>query len=320
MKFTTEIYANAEEVLAKRRDNAETLALQRQKEFYAKFPEARLIEDEMKQCALEVIHSVGGGKKVDVQSLARKNLEAQRELSVLLSAAGLPADYLDPPYSCKLCKDTGSVGGKLCSCHLALLKQLSLEGSPCGSILYTSTFDTFDLDFYSARKDPALGFAPREYMRASFDSLREYAERFPNQHSSYLFSGPTGLGKTHLALAVMNRLTERGYSVYYASAGRLLKQLEKERFGRDNANTEEEIAANDLFILDDLGTEFRNAFSVSEVYELINSSLLAGRPMIICTNLTADGLLERYGEGTVSRMNSFEVLNFCGTDVRQIKK
>ena len=38
------------------------------------------------------------------------------------------------------------------------------------------------------------------------------------------------------------------------------------------------------------------------------------------SHLSIDELEERYGQRVVSRLNSFEVVNFIGTDIRQIKK
>ena len=118
----------------------------------------------------------------------------------------------------------------------------------------------------------------------------------------------------------MNKVTEKGYSVFYGSADNIIKQMEKERFGRSNGDIEEEIENADLLIIDDLGTEFRTAFSETAVYQLINNAILNSKPMIISSNLSITELEERYGQRVVSRLNSFEVINFIGTDIRQIKK
>ena len=132
--------------------------------------------------------------------------------------------------------------------------------------------------------------------------------------------GPSGLGKTHLALAVLNKVTQKGYSVYYNSASALLKQLEKERFGRSNDSVEEEIEKSDLIIIDDLGAEFSTEFTKATINELINNAILSGKPMIIISNLSIDELEQRYGQRVVSRLNSFEVIEFIGEDIRQLKK
>lgn len=321
MRFSEIIYQKAEAELKNRREQAERLADMRRKEFLGKNPELATIENEMKNAALEVIRSVGAnGKSVDVSAIAKRNLEAQQARKELIVAAGYPEDYLDIPYSCKLCKDSGILNGKLCECHLALLQQLSVGELACSPMLAGSTFSTFDVNYYSDIKDPRTGYSPRDYMGGCLAMLKDYAENFTPRSNSFFFSGGTGLGKTHLALAVLNRLTQRGYSVYYSSAGSLLKQMEKERFGRSADTIEEELFNNDLIIIDDLGAEFSTAFSQAAVNELINNAILSGKAMIIISNLSVDELEERYGQRVVSRLNSFEVITFEGEDIRQLKK
>lgn len=320
MKFSEDVYIKAEAELKKRRDNAEQLSDMRRKQLITKFPELLEIENTIRDAALEVIKGLGSGKAVNVNSLAEKNLNAQKEKTELLKKNGYPEDYLEPQYSCKLCNDSGILNGKLCSCHLELLKKISMSEYSCSSVLAVSTFETFDLKYYSTEKDKNLGYSPREYMKASVDFLKSYSEKFNKNSGSFFFTGGTGLGKTHLSLAVMNKVTEKGYSVFYGSADNIIKQMEKERFGRSNGDIEEEIENADLLIIDDLGTEFRTAFSETAVYQIINNAILNGKPMIISSNLSITELEERYGQRVVSRLNSFEVINFIGTDIRQIKK
>ncbi|MBO5858102.1 MAG: ATP-binding protein [Clostridia bacterium] len=320
MKFSEDVYIKAEAELKKRRDNAEQLAEMRRKQILNKHPELLEIENIIRNAALEVIKGLGTGKAVDVKSLSEKNLKAQKEKAELLTKNGYPEDYLEPQYTCKLCNDSGILNGKLCTCHLDVLKKISMSEYSCSSILAISTFETFDLKYYSAEKDKALGYSPREYMEESLDFLKSYAENFKPSANSFFFTGGTGLGKTHLSLAVMNKVTEKGYSVFYGSADNIIKQMEKERFGRSNGDIEEEIDNADLLIIDDLGTEFKTAFSETAVYQIINNAILNGKPMIISSNLSIDELEERYGQRVVSRLNSFEVVNFIGTDIRQIKK
>ena len=321
MKFSEIIYQRAENELRNRREQAEKLASVRRKEFIVKNPELLDIENEMKNAALEVIRSVGAdGKKVDISQIAKRNLEAQEAKRFLIKAAGYPEDYLDIPYTCKKCKDSGIFNGKLCECHLALLQQLSVGELACSPMLARSTFATFDIKYYSDIKDNDLGFSPREYMRGCFEMLKAYAENFTPQSNCFFFSGGTGLGKTHLALAILNRLTQRGFSVYYNSASGIIKQLEKERFGRSADSVEEEIEKCDLLIVDDLGAEFATPFAESTVNELVNNVILSGKPMIMISNLSVNELEERYGQRVVSRLNSFEVVEFIGEDIRQLKK
>mgnify|MGYP003290466852 FL=1 len=318
MKYSDIIYSKAENILKSRREQAERLADMRRKEFISKYPELIDIENTMKNAALDVIRSIGAdGKRVNIYEVAKINLQAQEERKELIKKAGYPEDYLEPPYTCKKCKDSGIVNGKLCECHLAILQQLSVSELSCSPLLARSTFDTFDLKYYSDIKDRELGFSPREIMRGCYEMLKAYAENFTYTSNSFFFTGATGLGKTHLALAVLNKVTQNGFNVYYASAGSIVKKMEKERFGRADESIEEEIDKCDLFIIDDLGAEFSTPFSQAAINELVNNAILSGKPMIIISNLSRNELEEKYGQRLTSRLNCFEIIQFVGEDIRQ---
>lgn len=321
MKYSEEIYSKAESELKERRINAERLGEMRRNEIAAKYPELTEIEKIMRETALSVIRSVGaGGERVDISQLAKSNLEAQAKKKELLKKAGYPEDYLETPYSCKDCNDSGIKNGKLCKCHLEILKRISLESLSCSPILARSTFDRFDLNYYSNIKDAELGFSHREIMGGVFAMLKNYAENFRPENPSLFFSGGTGLGKTHLALAIFNVLVQNGYNVYYESARKVVKQLQNEHFGKSDSDLEEEISRNDLIIIDDLGAEFETPFANSAINEIIDDAVLMGKPMILISNLNRVEFEQRYGERAASRLNSFEIVQFFGTDIRQKTK
>ncbi len=321
MKFSEIIYQKAEIELKNRQRQAENLHALRRKEFIAKFPELLDIEKEMKNAALQVIKTVGGNsEKINIAEIAKKNLEAQQAKKDLIKSAGYPEDYLDVPYSCKICNDTGISNGKLCECHLQLLQQLSVGELSCSPLLAKSTFDSFDVSLYSDIKDRALGYSPRDYMRGCYEMLKAYAENFTPDSNSFFFCGGTGLGKTHLALAVLNKISAKGYNVYYNTVAKIVKQMKNESFGRSDSDIEEELNAADLIIIDDLGAEFESDFGNASINELVNDAILNGKALIIISNLSVTELENRYGQRLTSRLNGFEVLQFTGEDIRQIKK
>lgn len=322
MKYSEIIYSKAEMELKERRVRAEQMAQIRRKEFSAKYPQLIEIENIMKSSALEVIRSIGaGGEKVDVSQIAKANLEAQAKKKQLLKEAGYPEDYLDVPYTCKKCEDTGIYKGKLCECHLALLKKISISHLACSPVLAKSTFDTFDLKYYSEIKNPELnGFSHRDIMRGVCAMLKDYAENFRPESPSLFFSGGTGLGKTHLALAIFNVLTANGYSVYYNTARKIIKQTQADSFNKGEGDLSEELNRNDLVIIDDLGAEYETPFACSVINEIIDDGVLMGKPMIIISNLDKNAFEKRYGERVASRLNAFEIIEFVGSDIRVQKK
>ena len=72
--------------------------------------------------------------------------------------------------------------------------------------------------------------------------------------------------------------------------------------------------------MDDLGTEMPGQFITAALYSLINDRLLAGKAMIVSTNLTVDDLSRRYSPQIASRLRgSFTRVAFLGDDIR-VKK
>lgn len=136
-----------------------------------------------------------------------------------------------------------------------------------------------------------------------------------------MMRGATGLGKTHLSLAIANEVIQNGFGVIYVSAPMLLSTLEKSHFKYDYDTEEETInslVTCDLLIIDDLGTEFQSSYSTSTIYNIFNSRLLNRKPTIMNTNLTLKDLEKSYSPRFVSRvMGNCAKIDFLGRDIRR---
>ena len=76
----------------------------------------------------------------------------------------------------------------------------------------------------------------------------------------------------------------------------------------------------DLLIIDDLGTEMPGQFVTAALYQLLNQRLMAGKAMIITTNLNVEEAGQRYSAQIASRLyGEFTRLTFIGEDIR-VKK
>ena len=134
--------------------------------------------------------------------------------------------------------------------------------------------------------------------------------------------GQTGLGKTHLSLAIADSVLRKGYSVIYDSAINILRSIEKEHFSYEHSSEMVDLVMNtDLLILDDIGTEYESPFYTATVYNIINTRLNCGKPSIISTNLDFNGIARRYDKRVMSRIVSmYSCLEFKGEDVRLQKR
>ena len=77
----------------------------------------------------------------------------------------------------------------------------------------------------------------------------------------------------------------------------------------------------DLLIIDDLGTEFGNSMTASQLFELINQRIRTRSSTLISTNLDLGGLQKTYTERIVSRLvENYKVLTLSGPDIRTAKR
>ena len=183
--------------------------------------------------------------------------------------------------------------------------------------------DGFRLDYYADIWDDKAKCIPRRLMEKVLSVCKEYAKNFSLGGGNLLFNGGTGLGKTFLAIAVGKEVAAQGYTVCYEGALGLFDKLEKAKFNPtdENLRRAQELEECDLLIVDDLGTEFAGQFVIAALYGLLNSRLLAGKAMIITTNLNIDEIKVRYSPQIASRMEGeFTLLRFVGTDIRKLKK
>ncbi len=256
------------------------------------------------------------GKTVD-QIHAEYDALVERKKQ-LLRDNGYPEDFCDIKFCCQRCSDTGYVGINICDCLKKEIVSASLEASGLYSLVEEQTFESFSLDYYE--KDDKI------VMAQNVAILKSFAESFePGQSDSFLFLGPTGLGKTHLSTATAKAVIERGAYVVYESSIKLFSDYEAKRFGNSGYFGEgdddvEKYLDCDLLIIDDLGCEMTNQFTVSCLYNIINTRMIRKRSTIISTNLGATELRKRYSDRIISRIfGEFKPLVFRGTDIREQK-
>ncbi len=333
MAYSKEIHEKALAEIKKRRNDAEYEASQHKQELSEKYPEFAFIEAELAKTGREILSVFSLPKEQadkKLKAIRKKNAEIRNSRTELLKSMGLPENYLDVNYTCKKCDDRGfieerndergvSYGTKYCACHLELLKKLASEKMSKSTPLELSTFESFDLKYYSKKSEN--GMSPYSVMKDIYEDCINYSKCFQIGSPSLYFYGRTGLGKTHLSLAIANEAIKKGYNVVYGSVINFLNQLEREKFGRSEVfETENILIDADLLILDDLGAEFSTAYTVSALYNIINSRIARGVPTIISSNLSLKEIESRYPESIASRIiGNYVEVKFVGDDIRQLQ-
>ncbi len=323
--YLAEVFDKANRLLSQRRQQALVTAQQHREELLDKFPQLLELERRLSQTGAQLAKASLGGaaSRSLLQEIQAKNLDLQSRRDALLTKAGFSPDFLEPPFTCKSCEDTGYVNGRRCNCFEALLKTEAYRQIPVPGSREEYSFERFSLEYY-ADAPGSEPLSPRARMGAVLAKCKNYAAEFTPRGESLMMIGRTGLGKTHLSLAIAGRVIDRGFGVVYTTAQGLIDRAERDKFGRDPQGTDAQFLRYaqecDLLILDDLGSEFITPLASAILFNLINSRLLEQRRTIISTNLLPDEIQQKYAERLVSRLLcGYTMLAFAGEDIRLLK-
>lgn len=306
-----------EEKYAAKREAAE----RRKAEVQASVPGLAALDRQLEATGAQLMRVICSGApnvKESVEQIRQQNARFVAERKALLASHGYPENYTDIQYDCEKCGDSGYVDTKMCDCMRKRLIYAGYESSGMAHLLREQSFDNFSPSYFSNK--PEL----HAIMSRNFAIMKDFAENFRTGSGENLaLFGGTGLGKTHLSSAVAGRVIERGFDVVYVSAVTLFSDFENRRFGNGQnpeAGNVERYTSCDLLIVDDLGTEVINQFTVSCLYNIINTRLNKKLSTIISTNLTQTEFRQKYWDRITSRvLGDYLSLLFCGTDVRAQK-
>ena len=311
--YAYENYRKVKDIIEARRIKAISDAEARNVEVASLSEDIRIIDAEMRGVGLLLFKTACSGG--DINEIRKRNLFLGEQRRKALLNLGLPEDYTEVKYTCPLCADTGFVETKMCKCFKQMLITENIKSSGMGSLIEKQSFDNFDLDVY---KD-----VPENYERMSnnLSDAKNFAENFGKGIKTLVFMGSTGTGKTHISTAVAKTVIEKGFEVLYDSAQNIFSAFEADRFKSGYGPYEpkaDKYLECDLLIIDDLGTEFSNQFTVSCFYNLINTRQNRGLCTLISTNLDYTELTSKYQDRIFSRLvgRDSKVLVFVGNDKR----
>ena len=323
MAYSKEIVLRARGILAQQKADRESQNAARLAQVYKEIPRIREIDIQLRKtmaAAAQAAFIKGSDARAAMEQVRQQNMALQAERKELLAARFSP-NYLDESPACPHCSDTGYVGSAMCQClnRLCIQEQQKELGA---AFRGGESFENFRLDYYSNAVIPQVKASARSVMERNWNYCREYARQFSQGAGNLLLSGSTGLGKTHLALAMGSAIGAQGYSVCYETAIALFDKFQKARFtpSEEAMAMAEKLENCDLLIIDDLGTEMPGQFVTATLYGLLNQRLLSGKPMIITTNLNVEETSKRYSPQIASRLyGEFTRLTFLGTDIRVLK-
>ncbi|MCI9417878.1 MAG: ATP-binding protein [Eubacterium sp.] len=298
----------------------------RMKEVYGKDPRLKAIDNAISSCSLVQARRLLGGDVTALPKLRRQLSDFKQQRLDILNELGYSEQYLEPSYECPDCKDTGYIDNERCHCFKQRAIDLVYTQSNIRNILKNENFETFSYDYYSeTQSNPATGLSSLETMQNAVKDCQKFINDFDFSFSNLFFYGDTGVGKTFLSNCVAKELLDTGHSVIYFTAFQLFDIFKRNTFYK--ATEQDIIAAHqnifdcDLLIIDDLGTEMPNTFTISQLFLCLNERMLRKKSTIISTNLSIHQVAEIYSERTFSRISSnYVMLKLFGDDIRIQKK
>lgn len=289
--------------------------LQKIDEIYTKIPEYEELERSVSSISLSQAKKLLDGDEHALDELHSALHALSEQKRTLLLSAGYPENYLEPEYDCLLCHDTGYIGNQKCSCLKQKIISFLYEQSNIKEVLSRENFSSLSYSFYQGED--------LSRFRQCIDGCRNFIQNFPDGRNLF-FYGSVGAGKTFLSNCIAKELIEKGNLVLYFSAAGLIDALSgsfSEKSRESLYSTGQDLYNCDLLVVDDLGTEYTNAYVVSQLFSCINERLLRRKSTLISTNLSLEDLRNKYSERIFSRITSnYDMYKITGPDIRMYRK
>ncbi len=296
----------------------------RRSEVYSRVPQIKEIDDHIAEDSVNWLASSLADAESDLTALHERVTSLVKRKEELLARAGYPADYLDPVYTCSICKDTGYVGNKRCSCFMKKLSDIMFSESNLKNAVPTENFSTFNYAYFSDTVPKDRQLSPRDNIKKAVEKARNFVHNFDSEFKNLLITGNTGTGKTFLCNCIAKELLDSGHSVVYQTEYELFDALVAHTFSGSDpvvGYKYECIAECDLLVIDDMGTGFNNSLTNTEFFRILNERLLNRRSTLISTNLHFEDIQNNYSERVLSRIiGSYDFIELYGADIRKLKK
>jgi DNA replication protein DnaC len=155
-------------------------------------------------------------------------------------------------------------------------------------------------DFQSYSTDVGATQQERHSLQQAKLSAQGFVRDYPgSSEKGLLFMGPSGVGKTHLAVAALKELIQRGHAGMFCDYRELLKEIQAS-YNAASESTEmgilEPIRTVEILVLDDLGASKPSDWVRDIVAVVLNARYNENRTTIITTNYLDNPVSE--GEAT----------------------
>lgn len=184
--------------------------------------------------------------------------------------------------TCPLCggsgwKDVSSTADRRvtrCDCFLETQAKYLLESARIPERYRDCNFSTYQT-------------SGNDNLAATKIKVESWASQYPLDRTGVLFVGPSGVGKTHLAVAALKHLADKGFHCLFCDYRELLKQIQNS-YDPSVQTTELELLRpvfeSEVLVLDDLGAVKPSEWVWDTVSIILNTRYNEKRTTLITTN------------------------------------
>ena len=304
------------------RDYNRNLLTKRQNEINEAIPEYANLDEKVSTISMEAARQMLSGDEQALSRLHKEISDISDQKRKLLIAHGYSAEYLDPIYQCKDCKDTGYLDtedGSRRKCHCFRNQEIALlyEQSNIHNLISQENFSTLSYQYYQVED--------LERFEKAVNLSKNFVQKYEQDYHNLFFYGTVGTGKSFLSGCIARELLQAGHTVIYFSAMNLFETMARYAFDEKSKETlynfYDDLYNCDLVIIDDLGTELTNTFVTSQLFACLNERHLRKKATIISTNLSLEELHNRYSDRIFSRIvNQYDLCKLSGPDIRMLRK
>lgn len=222
---------------------------------------------------------------------------------------------------CSLCYGTGmeivpGKGARRCHCRTSDTRKKLLEAARI-----PRRYSECSLASYSPARNNASQFN-------AFNCAYSLVEKYPAVDRGLLFMGLVGVGKTHLSVAILHGLIEKGVPCLFYEFGALLKEIQGS-YNPESRDSElkvlEPVFEAEVLMLDELGAMKATDWVRDTMMKIINTRYNDKKLTIFTTNYMdevsnsfAESLTDRIGARARSRLYEMcRTLTIEGDDYRR---
>lgn len=292
---------------------------ERTAQIYEQLPQLQELDGEIARLAETYADSFVAKNGMSFAEFQNKLDDLRLQKKILLKCAHISPEALKMQYRCPDCQDTGYIGAEKCHCLRQRIIDEMYQQSNLREILKSENFSTLSYRYYDEENI--------EKMKVAIEACKNFTKNFDKTFENILLCGTVGIGKTFLSNCIAKEILDSGHSVLYLSAFQLFDLMAKNSFlGNSTKETDitrqyPHIFESDLLIIDDLGTELANSFTVAGFFLVINERILNKKSTLISTNLSPEEILTTYTDRTYSRIiSNYTMMKLSGSDIRLKKK